>query len=107
MTKALLLLLAVSLHGVAGEVGAPNPQPAQAASDTLVSATTGETGASANLAAQPYTIMANDEELQNFEVQAAKLDAIVSESLTAVISEKVGDLLDGRNDRLYVSGTHF
>lgn len=107
MTKALLLLLAVSLHGVAGEVGAPNPQPAQTASDTLASVTTGDTGASANLAAQPYNIMANDQELQNFEVQAAKLDAIVNESLSAVISNKVGDLLEGRSNRLYISGTQF
>ncbi len=102
MNKAWLLLLAVSLHGVAGEVGAQNPQPI-----------TGDTGASSSLAAQSHSIqsmeavMATEADLQDFEMEIAKLDARMSQELEVIISEKVDYLLDGYHQPLLVSTGHF
>ena len=52
MKYAGLLLLALSLHGVAGEVGAPNPQSVltTASNSNDVAANTAVTGASPSLA---------------------------------------------------------
>ncbi len=102
MNKAWLLVLAVSLHGVADEVGAQNPQ-------SII----GDTGASSSLAAQSFNtpsvepVMATEAELQNFEVQISKLDARMSQALDIVISEKVDYLLDGYHQPLLVSTGHF
>ncbi len=102
MNKAWLLLLAVSLHGVADEVGAQNPQ-----------SITGDTGASSSLAAQSYStpsvgpVMATEADLQDFEVGIAKLDARMSQALDVIISEKVDYLLDGYHQPLLVSTGHF
>ncbi|MFL0803329.1 MAG: hypothetical protein K6L81_06400 [Agarilytica sp.] len=102
MNKAWLLLLAVSLHGVAGEVGAQNPQ-----------SLTGDTGASTSLAAVPYNAqpagpaMVTEANLQDFEIQISKQDARMSQELEVIISEKVDYLLDGYHQPLLVSTGHF
>ncbi len=78
MNKALILLLAISAHGVAGEVGASNPQTTNL----------GDSGASSNIAAQPYVSVATDE-LRDIEMKLAKFDDHLNVELTSLTSENL------------------
>lgn len=112
MNKALILLFAISLHGVAGEVGASHPQ-----SDTLEDA-----GASSNIAAQPY-VSVTDKELRDLEMKLAsiddhidlklasltseKLDVVVQRTLDSFIAENVGVENTVNGERLLLTSRHF
>lgn len=92
MKKALLLLLAVSLDGVASEVGAPNPQLANSATANLAVAIA-ETGASTSWAAQPTDKKASKREIKEFEMRVEGLGDKLNQELESAISQKLDSLL--------------
>lgn len=92
MNKVLLLLLAVSLNGVASEeVGAPYPQLANSAHSGLAVAVA-ETGASTRWAAQP-SVEQSKTEAKEFEIRVEGLDVKLNQELDTMISHKLDSLL--------------
>ena len=92
MKYAMLLLLAVSLNGVASEVGAPYPQLASTATSDLAVAIA-ETGASTSWATQPNSLKASLKETKEFEMRVEGLDVKMNQDLEALISQKLDSLL--------------
>ncbi len=99
MKYAGLLLLALSLHGVAGEVGAPNPQSVltTASNSNDVAANTAVTGASPSLATQPYAVMVNDKAIDALEAQITSLDEHVGNALETLVLDKLDAQLSGKH----------
>ncbi len=88
MKKALLLLLAVGVEGVAGEVGASNPQVVNTASTQLAAAIV-DTGASKHWTAQPTEHKATERKTNAFEMRVEGFDSKVNMELEALISKKI------------------
>ncbi len=97
MKYAGLLLLALSLHGVAGEVGAPNPQSVLTTASNDVAANTAVTGASPSLATQPYAVMVNDKAIDALEAQITSLDEHVGNALETLVLDKLDAQLSGKH----------
>ncbi len=94
MNKVLLLLLAVSLNGVASEeVGAPYPQLATSAHSGLAVAAVAETGASKSWAAQPTVETSKKIEAKEFEMRVEGFDVKLNQELDKMISHKLDSLL--------------
>ncbi len=92
MKKALLLLLAVSLNGVASEVGAPSPQLAD--TTTRLAVAIADTGTSTRWANQLDTKMASTRETNEFEMRAGRLGVRLHQELDAVIADKLDALIE-------------
>ena len=91
MNTALALLLAVSLDGAVGDVGAPYPQLAVPVTQNLAVASA-ETGASRSWAAQPGPL-ASLKQTQEFEMVVEGFDAKLSQELDHLIAQKLESLI--------------
>lgn len=92
MKQALLLLLAVSVEGIASGVGASNPQVVNTAPTKLAAAIV-DTGASNRWSAQPTAHKASKREIKKFEIRVEGFDAKVNQELNTLISRKIETLL--------------